>query len=82
MEDLAEAYLKQGVVPPKYEDDANHVAACSVAQIHYLVSWNYKHLVNVDREHGFNAVNLLQGYLPVRIVNALELIYGHENTDD
>lgn len=82
MEDLAEAYLKQGVVPPKYEDDANHVAACTVAQIRYLVSWNYKHLVNVDREQGFNAVNLLQGYRQVCIVNPLELIYGHETSVD
>jgi predicted nucleic acid-binding protein len=81
MEDLAEAYLKQGVVPLKYEDDANHVAACTVARIDYLVSWNFKHLVNVEREKGFNAVNLLQGYPPIRIVNPLELIYGHKNQD-
>ncbi len=79
MEDLAEAYLKQGVVPLKYEDDANHVAACTVARLDYLVSWNFKHLVNVEREKGFNAVNLLQGYPPICIVNPLELIYGHEN---
>jgi predicted nucleic acid-binding protein len=81
MEDLSDAYLRQGVVSLKYEDDANHVAACTVARIDYLVSWNFKHLVNVEREKGFNAVNLLQGYLPIRIVNPLELIYGHENQD-
>lgn len=79
IENLAEAYLKQGIVPLKYEDDAYHVAACTIAQIEYLVSWNFKHLVNVEREKGFNAVNLLQGYRPIRIVNPLELIYGHED---
>lgn len=82
MEDLAEAYLKQGVVPAKYEDDANHVAACTVTGIHYLVSWNFKHLVNVQREKGFNAVNLLQGYRSIRIVNPLELIYGNDYPDE
>ncbi len=40
------------------------------------MSWNFQHLVNVEREKGFNAVNLLRGWQPVRIVNPLELIYG------
>lgn len=78
MEDLAEEYLRQSVVSRKYEDDANHVAACTVSRLDYLVSWNFRHLVNVEREKGFNAVNLLQGYPPVRIVNPLELIYGRK----
>ena len=55
------------------------MAVCTVAQIEYLVSWNFRHLVNVEREKGFNAVNLLQGYRTLRIVNPLELIYGNEN---
>ena len=42
-----------------------------------LVSWNFKHLANVRRESGFNAVNLLQGYPPVRIVAPTFLIHGH-----
>ena len=79
MEDLAAAYLRQGVVPPKYKDDALHVAACTVARVAFLVSWNFRHLVNVQREAGFNGVNLLQGYLSVRIVNPLELIYGNQD---
>ncbi len=81
MEDLAAAYVKHGVVPPKYQDDALHVAACTIARIDHLVSWNFRHLVNVQRETGFNAVNLLQGYKTIRIVNPLELIYGPKNED-
>ena len=53
-------------MPLDYEDDAYHVAVCTVARIEYLVSWNFEHLANVRREAGFNAVNLLQGYPPVR----------------
>ena len=79
VEKLAAAYMKQVVLPPKYSDDARHVAACTVAGIDYLVSWNFKHLVNVDRQKGFNAVNLLQGYSAISIVNPLELIYGDED---
>ena len=78
MESLAAAYMSHHILTPKYTDDARHVAACTVAQIEYLVSWNFRHLVNVEREKGFNAVNLLQGYRNIRIVNPLELIYGNE----
>ena len=78
MEGLAAAYMSHHILPPKYTDDARHVAACTVARIEYLVSWNFRHLVNVEREKGFNAVNLLQGYRNIRIVNPLELIYGNE----
>jgi len=79
---LAQAYLAQKVVPLDYEDDAYHVAVCTVARIEYLVSWNFKHLVNVRREAGFNAVNLLQGYAPVRIVAPTLLIHGHDQEKD
>jgi predicted nucleic acid-binding protein len=76
--ELAGHYLAQKVVPVDYTDDARHVAVCAVARIDYLVSWNFKHLANVRRESGFNAVNLLQGYPPVRIVAPTFLIHGHE----
>lgn len=76
METLAEAYVSQGVVSQKYIEDAGHVAIATVNRLDYLVSWNFKHLVNVEREKGFNAVNLLRSWQSVRIVNPLELIYG------
>ncbi|HBJ86740.1 MAG TPA: PIN domain protein [Verrucomicrobiales bacterium] len=79
-EDLAQEYLRADVVSAKFADDARHVAICTVNRVNHLVSWNFKHLVNVRREAGFNAVNLLQGYQPVSIVNPKELIYA--NIDD
>jgi hypothetical protein len=79
MEQLAAQYIEKAVLTPKYTDDARHVAACTVEKIDFLVSWNFRHLVNVQREAGFNAVNLLHGYQTVRIINPLELIYGNQD---
>ena len=76
---LAATYVAQGVVTPKYEDDARHVAACTVNRIDFLVSWNFRHMVNVQRETAFNGVNLLNGYPAIRIVNPLEIIYGNQD---
>ena len=82
VEELAQAYLAQKVVPPNYDDDARHVAVCTIARLEYLVSWNFKHLANVRRESGFNAVNLLQGYPSLRIVAPTFLIHGHDQEKD
>ena len=50
VEELAEAYMQAAVVPPKFADDALHVAMATVHDIRLIVSWNFKHLVNVRRE--------------------------------
>ncbi len=81
-EELAQAYLAQKIVPAAYDDDARHVAICTIARLEYLVSWNFKHLANVRRESGFNAVNLLQGYPTLRIVAPTFLIHGHDQEKD
>jgi len=75
---LALAYLRHGILPEKCFDDAQHVAACTVAGIEYLVSWNFKHLVNVERKKGFNGVNLLHGFRNVSIVSPQEFIYEEQ----
>lgn len=81
VEGLAQAYLAQKIVPQACSNDARHVALCSIARLDFLVSWNFKHLTNVRREAGFNAVNGLQGYPLVRIVAPTFLVYGYEEKD-
>jgi hypothetical protein len=81
IEDLALEYLRAGVVSAKFEDDARHVAICTIHRVNHIVSWNFKHLVNVRRSAGFNAVNLLQGFPSVSIVNPKELIYASSDQD-
>lgn len=69
------------MVSRKFADDARHAALGTVHGIRLLVSWNFRHLVNVRREAGFNAVNLLQGHPPIRIVSPKELIYANDDEE-
>ncbi|GHU24254.1 hypothetical protein FACS1894172_10560 [Spirochaetia bacterium] len=39
-----------------------HIAAATVLKVDVLVSWNFKHIVNLDKIRLFNAVNLKEGY--------------------
>ena len=75
---LANAYLQNNVVPPNKIFDALHIAASTVCKINYLISWNYKHLANINRERKVQAINLANNYLdPIRICTPLELLdYG------
>lgn len=61
-EDLSEAYIADGAIGPRMRADALHIALASVARVDILVSWNFKHIVNLKRIHAYNAVNLKKGY--------------------
>ena len=74
LEFLAEQYLSSGILPSKNLYDALHVACCVIRKIDYLVSWNYRHLANINRERRFIAKNYELGYLhPLRIVTPTQL---------
>ncbi len=75
---LAQQYLDGGIMPPKKLFDALHVAFCVVNKIDYLVSWNFKHLANINRERRIIARNYELGYIhPLRIITPTELTgYG------
>jgi predicted nucleic acid-binding protein len=78
-ESLSEAFLRENVVPVGKPEDARHVAIALVYGLDVLVSWNFKHIVNIRREERFNAVALLEGYHHyLRIVSPKELIYDDE----
>jgi len=60
-EQLAEEYIRAGVVPAKKRDDARHVAIATLAGVAILVSWNHRHLANKRKQELFNAVNQRAG---------------------
>jgi hypothetical protein len=78
VDELADAYLARGVVGPGSRSDALHVALASVGRSDVLVSWNFKHIVNLGRIRLFNAVNLEQGYGLVEIRTPKEILYEQE----
>jgi len=61
-EELAAAYIADGAIMARMRADALHIALATVARVDVLVSWNFKHIVNLRRIHAFNAVNLKRGY--------------------
>ena len=65
--ELAEAYIAERVITAKMRADAQHIAIATVGRVDVLVSWNFKHIVNLHRIHGYNSVNLRRGYPTLEI---------------
>jgi predicted nucleic acid-binding protein len=72
--DLRDAYLKHGVLTPRWDADALHVASATVAGCQIIVSWNFRHIVNYKKIRLFNAVNQLMGYDLIAIHTPQEVI--------
>jgi hypothetical protein len=75
---LARAYLDAEAVGSAHRVDAVQVAAASVARADIIVSWNFKHIVNLNRIRIYNAVNLLKGYGSIEIRTPREIPYEDE----
>jgi len=60
-ESLARRYLSEGVVDKSHLADAQHIAIATLARVDVLVSWNFRHIVNLQRIRGYNGVNLKLG---------------------
>jgi predicted nucleic acid-binding protein len=73
-EQLAKAYLAAAVLPARMWADAQHIAIATLAGVDVLVSWNFKHVVNLRRIHGYNEVNHELGYPPVEIRTPREVV--------
>jgi len=75
---LREAYLEAGILGREHQADAEHIAFASVAEVDFVVSWNFKHIVQFDKIAGYQAVNLLNGYREVRIYSPREVVANEE----
>ena len=77
-ESLAQNYIDDGVVGSRHIVDAQHIALASLERVDVLVSWNFQHIVNIDRIHAFNSVNLKLGYPMLEIRSPREVIHEKE----
>jgi len=75
---LGEMYIQENVVGKTSIDDCYHIAMATIHNVDVLASWNYKHIVNLSRIKGYNAVNLKNGYNLLEIRNPKDLINYEE----
>jgi len=77
--DLADFYIKEKAVSMKFYEDALHIAISTINRVSVLASWNFKHIVNLDRIRLYNAVNLKCGYSILEIRTPREILKFDDN---
>jgi len=77
---LSQLYLEVGGLPPKSREDAAHIAIASANDCDIILSWNFKHIVNLRAMTAVEDVNIRKRYKPIRILSPSMLLSEEERT--
>lgn len=80
---LTQKLLNQGAVPHTATEDAAHIAIAVTNGVHYLVTWNFRHIANAAMRSQIERVCRQSGYEPPIICTPNELMESnHEDATD
>ncbi len=74
IENLANLYIQNKIIPQKYEADAVHIAVAVINDLDVIVSWNFEHIVKLKTKLAVNGINKMEGYKEVEIYSPMEVI--------
>ncbi|MEI6090378.1 MAG: type II toxin-antitoxin system VapC family toxin [bacterium] len=78
--EIANHYINEGIIPKNKFEDAVHIAFATYYEFDILLSWNFKHLSNVNKQRLINSVNLNIGYTKqLLLLNPYEVVYENED---
>ena len=78
--ELADKYINGKVVGKTSRADCQHIAIATLCKADVLVSWNFKHIVNLERIRGYNGINYQNGHNMIEIRTPKEILkYGNED---
>ena len=76
--ELALEYISENVVGKTSYADCLHIALATINRADFLISWNFKHIVNIERIRGYNSANIKFGYKQLEIRSPRELMKYEE----
>ncbi len=71
---IAQKIIDLGVLKQKSYDDCQHIGAAVVNECDCIISWNFKHIVNIKTIHGIRAITNLEGYKNIDILSPTVLL--------
>lgn len=76
--DIAQQIIEMGILTKKSYDDCQHIGAAIASECDCIVSWNFKHIVNIKTIRGVRAITNLKGHKPIEILNPSVLLESEE----
>ena len=78
MESVAHKIIDMGILTNKSYDDCQHIATAVVYGCDCIISWNFKHIVNVKTIRGIKAITTYEGYKDLMIYPPSALLEEEE----
>ena len=75
---VANQIIAMSILTPKSFDDCQHIATAVVHGCDCIISWNFKHIVNIKTIKGVRAITHLESYKDIDIMNPSVLLGGGE----
>ena len=66
---IADEIIRLGILKEKHIRDCMHIGCAIISESDYLVSWNFKHLVNIKTVKGVRALTNLFDYKSIDIIS-------------
>ena len=82
MRDLANKFLAMGFLKQKSHDDCLHIAAAIITGCDIIVSWNFRHIVNVKTIRGVKILTTMEGCKELLIYSPPVLLANEEDFDE
>lgn len=77
-DEFTQRIIQRKILTRKSLDDCQHIAIAVLNSCDYIVSWNFKHLVNIKTISGIRRITEIEGFSPVGIVTP-EFFFGDTN---
>ena len=77
--DIATQCITEKVVGQTSFDECLHIALATINRADFLLSWNFKHIVNVQRIQGYNSINIKNGYKLLEIRSPRDFMTYEDN---
>ena len=74
-EKLADIYIKEGIIPKKYYNDALHIAIATIHKMDAIISWNLTHIVKFKTKINVKVINKKLNKKDVIICTPEEMVY-------
>lgn len=81
-EELADIYVSEGVIPPRFRTDGIHIAIASVYELDMIISMNFQHIVKRKTIRMTTHINALHDYPPIEIFNPMEVNDNESSESD
>ena len=72
--DLVDEIIETGILSEKSFEDCQHIAVAVLNECDVIISWNFKHLVNIKTIQGVRKITQLKGFKDIEIINPITLL--------